>query len=259
MDDARCSIEACDIFDFMADRVGMTVLHPGGLWATEKLAEACRISGKSRVLDIACGKGTSAVYLAKRCQCQITGLDVNERLVEQANKLAQKQKVSGQVEFRVGDALNLPFPADEFDVVLSQAFLILIPDKKQAIREAIRVTKPGGSIGWLELSFHKQPPESLFLAAVSSACAFCVRNTLTFDEWEALFRECGMADIQVITGEMGMRQRRMFRDEGFANAARIMWKWLFDARIRKRMNVVFDFFREYSEYIGYGIYVGRKP
>lgn len=40
MDDARCSIEACDIFDFMAYHVGMTVLHPGGLWATEKLVDA---------------------------------------------------------------------------------------------------------------------------------------------------------------------------------------------------------------------------
>jgi len=237
----------------------MTVLHPAGLWATEKLAEACQISSRSRVLDIACGKGTSAIYLAKRYQCPITGLDIDERLVEQANKLAQRQKVSQQVRFQVGDALNLPFPADAFDVTLSQAFLILVPDKKQAIREAIRVTKPGGFVGWLELGFHKQPPESLFLAATSSACAFCVRNTLTFDEWESLFRECGMTDVRVTTGGMGMRQRRMFGDEGLSNAARIMWKWLFNARIRKRMNAVFDFFREHSEYIGYGIYVGRKP
>ena len=36
MEEAKCSIEQCDIFDFMAYHVGMTVLHPGGLWATEK-------------------------------------------------------------------------------------------------------------------------------------------------------------------------------------------------------------------------------
>jgi len=258
MEEVKCSIEQCDIFDFMAFHVGMTVLHPGGLWATEGLAEKCHIAKGSRVLDVGCGKGTSAVYLAKRYGCQITGVDIEERLVEQANELARRRKVSGQVRFQIGDALDLPFPAHEFDVTFSQAFLILVADKKQAIREAIRVTNPGGFIGWLELSFYKQPTDSLFRAATSSACAFCIRNTLTFDEWQALFQECGMADLDVVTGEMGMRQRRMFRDEGFLNAAKIMWKWLFNARIRKRMDAVFEFFREHSEYIGYGIYVGRK-
>ncbi|HOT91073.1 MAG TPA: methyltransferase domain-containing protein [Anaerolineae bacterium] len=248
MEESRCSIEQCDIFDFMAYHVGMAVLHPGGLWATEQLAEKCRLSRESKVLDVACGKGTSAVYLAKKYQCQIAGVDIDEKLIEPANRLAQKQGISGQVTFRVGDALDLPFPANEFDVTLSQAFLILVSDKKQAIQEAMRVTKPGGFIGWLELSFHKPPPDNLFVAAESSACAFCVRNTLTFDEWRALFQECGMTDLEVIAGEMGMRQRRMFRDEGVVNAICIMWKWLFNSRIRRRMNAVFGFFREYSEY-----------
>ena len=38
-----CNLEKCDIFDFMASHVGLTVLHPGGFAATRKLAEACRI------------------------------------------------------------------------------------------------------------------------------------------------------------------------------------------------------------------------
>ncbi len=53
---------------------------------------------------------------------------------------------------------HLPFSANEFDVTLSQALLIRTSDKKQAVREAIRVTKPGGFIGWLELSFYKHLP-----------------------------------------------------------------------------------------------------
>jgi cyclopropane fatty-acyl-phospholipid synthase-like methyltransferase len=46
----------------MADIVGMTVLHPGVWKVTERLAELCQIDKDSRVLDIACGKGTSAIY-----------------------------------------------------------------------------------------------------------------------------------------------------------------------------------------------------
>jgi len=258
MQDSKCSVEQCDIFDFMANYVGMTVLHPGGLLATNKLAEKCHITRDSKVLDIGCGKGTSAVYLAKQFHCQITGIDVDERLIDQAKKLAQKEGVFREVKFLRGDALRLPFSNDEFDVTLSQALLVLVSDKKQVIREAIRVTKPGGFIGWLELSFYKQPPESLIQASELSACAFCIRNTLTFDEWKKLFQECGISDLEVIPGEMGMRQRNMFRDEGFLNAAKIIGKWLFNSRIRKRMNVVFDFFRNNKEYIGYGIYVGKN-
>ncbi len=250
MEEVKCSVEQCDIFDFMAYHVGMTVLHPGGLWATEKLAERCGITKESKVLDIGCGRGTSAIYLAERYHCQITGVDIDDELIGQANRLARKRAISRQVEFRVGDALNLPFSADEFDVTLSQALLVLIADKEQAIREAIRVTKPGDFLGWLELSFYKRPPDSLFDAAASSACVACIRNTLTFDEWKGLFQECGIRDVEVVIGEMGMRQRRMFRDEGLWNAAKIMGKWLFNTRIRRRMNAVFEFFREHSEYIG---------
>jgi len=54
----------------MANVVGMTVLHPGGLKATERSADLCHIDKDSRALDIACGKGTSAVYLARKYGCQ---------------------------------------------------------------------------------------------------------------------------------------------------------------------------------------------
>jgi hypothetical protein len=50
-------IRECDIFDFMATHVGLTVIHPGGLKATSTLAEACGIDKITRVVDIACGKG----------------------------------------------------------------------------------------------------------------------------------------------------------------------------------------------------------
>jgi cyclopropane fatty-acyl-phospholipid synthase-like methyltransferase len=59
-------VVTCDIFDFMAPHVGMTVIHPGGFDATRRLAESCHTNPQTRVVDIACGKGTSVVYLAER-------------------------------------------------------------------------------------------------------------------------------------------------------------------------------------------------
>ncbi len=75
------TIEKCDLFDLMATHVGVTVIHPGGFAATRKLAVSCHLDSETKVVDIACGKGTGAVYLAQRHGCQVVGLDICEDLV----------------------------------------------------------------------------------------------------------------------------------------------------------------------------------
>ncbi len=51
------------------------ILHPGGLELTGYLGTMLELNAMDRVLDIACGRGASAVYLAKRFGCHVTGLD----------------------------------------------------------------------------------------------------------------------------------------------------------------------------------------
>jgi len=63
--------------------------------------------------------------------------------------------------------LNMPFAENGFDRVIRQAVLILVGDKKKAVRQALRVTKPGGYVGWLELSWEK-PVTKEFLDGVSN-------------------------------------------------------------------------------------------
>jgi cyclopropane fatty-acyl-phospholipid synthase-like methyltransferase len=69
----------------------MTVLHPGGFEATDRLAKLCHINRDTRVLDIACGKGTSAVYLAKKYGCKVEGIDSDKNLITQARNLAKRK------------------------------------------------------------------------------------------------------------------------------------------------------------------------
>jgi ubiquinone/menaquinone biosynthesis C-methylase UbiE len=256
MEEMKCSIEECDIFDFMANIVGMVVLHPGGFEATNRLAQLCHINRDTRVLDIACGKGTSAVYLAKKWGCKVEGIDIDKNLIKQARNLAKRKGLEKRVSFQVGNALELPSQDDEFDVSISQAILVLLLDKKKAISESLRITKPGGYVGWIELSLKKDPTQKFLDLAAAKGCAYCIQNALTFDDWKELFLKCGVKDLKVVEGVMG--RHRMLKDEGFLNTFRIMSKWLFNARIRKRMNAIFNFFSNNSEYIGYGIYVGRK-
>lgn len=140
MSETNCQVGQCDIFDFMARHVGLTVIHPGGLSATSRLAEACGLREGHRVLDLGCGKGTTAIYLARKYGCAVTGIGLSDELVAQAVSLARRARVSRRARFQVADAHSLPFIDGDFDAVISQAVLVLVKDKSQVIRETLRVT-----------------------------------------------------------------------------------------------------------------------
>jgi SAM-dependent methyltransferase len=110
----------------------------------EALCEAVDPHPGERVLDVACGSGTAAL-VAERRYCEVTGLDYVPELIEHATARAQ---ANGQaVDFRVGDAQDMPFPDDSFDVVLSVYGVQFAPDQEQAASELLRVCKPDGKIG----------------------------------------------------------------------------------------------------------------
>ena len=110
----------------------------------EALVEAVDPHPGQRVLDVACGSGTAAL-VAERRYCEVTGIDYVPELIERAEMRAQ---ANGQrIEFRVGDAQDMPFPDDSFDVVLSVYGVQFAPDQTRAARELLRVCKPGGTIG----------------------------------------------------------------------------------------------------------------
>ena len=110
----------------------------------EALCEAVDPHPGQRVLDVACGSGTAAL-VAERRYCEVTGIDYVPGLIERAKARAQANGQS--IDFRVGDAQNLPFPDDSFDVVLSVYGVQFAPDQEQAANELLRVCKPGGKIG----------------------------------------------------------------------------------------------------------------
>ncbi len=243
----------------MARHVGMTVVHPGGFEATRRLAESCNIGQGTRVIDIACGKGTSAVYLAERFGCDVVGIDIAEDLISQAESLAKRRGVGGRVSFRVGDALDLPFKNGEFDVAVSQAMLVLLGDKERSIKEALRVVKLDGCLGWLELSWKKEPTQE-FLDAVSNVlCAYCMRNVQTFECWERLLTRSGVRQLTVQVFSLnGGGFRNMVGNEGAGNTLRIVLKYFANGKIRTRLKTMNKFFREHADMFGYGIFTGRR-
>jgi ubiquinone/menaquinone biosynthesis C-methylase UbiE len=259
MEKQKCTIENCDIFDFMAKHVGLTVIHPGGFNATRMLAESCHLNENKKVIDIACGKGTSAIFFAQNYGCEVIGIDISQELIAQAKVFANRKGLQDKLEFRVGDALDLPFPDNTFNVAISQAMLVLVKDKQKSIQQALRVTKPGGYLSWLELSWKKQPADEFMDAVSNILCAYCMRNVHIFQGWQHLFNEAGVNQLKTQSFSLeNTEMSGMLRDEGFLNTCRVIFKYLTNIRIRNRMRMMNRFFKEHGEYFGYGIYTGMK-
>ena len=136
--------------------VGITK-HIGGRAATDELLALCHIAQAREVLVVGCGIGVSCAYIAKKHGCRVVGVDISEKMIEWSHKRAHEERVEDKVEFRVADVLDLPFEADRFDAVLVESVIAFVDDKARAIRECVRVTRPGGYVG-LNESFFTVPP-----------------------------------------------------------------------------------------------------
>jgi ubiquinone/menaquinone biosynthesis C-methylase UbiE len=253
------SIEKCDIFDFMAKYVGMSVLHPGGFVSTNRLLSSLNLSKDKRILDIACGKGTTSILIAKKIGCKITGIDISPALIEDAKKLARKNRVDNLIDFQVADATKIPFNNNEFDASIAQAMLVLIDDKVSVIREALRVVRPSGVAGWIELTWQEEPTEQFMKQVSEVICAYCMLNVKMLDGWKSLFFQSGASNLQSEIHPMHFSGfPGMIRDEGLSNSIRIIRKFLTDSKVRSRMNSMDRFFSKNQKIFGYGIYTMTK-
>ena len=112
--------------------------------ASELLADAADLRAGSKVLDVACGNG-NATLAAARSGTHALGIDYVSELLEDGRGRAMAEGLD--VEFRLGDAEDLPVPDASFDAVLSVFGAMFAPDHQRAASEIIRVTRPGGTVG----------------------------------------------------------------------------------------------------------------
>lgn len=110
-------------------------------WAP-RTVEAAGVQPGDRVLDIACGTGIVARTAAARVGAagQVVGLDLNPGMLSVA------RRIEPEIEWRQGDAAELPFPDASFDRVLCQFGLMFFPDRPAALREMRRVLRPDGGL-----------------------------------------------------------------------------------------------------------------
>lgn len=265
MENCNCSNECnsaakCDIFEFMAKHVGMTVIHPGGFKATGKLLKLLNLTTGSKVIDIACGKGTTSIFIAEKYGCNVVAVDIDEKLIEEAKLLTKKKGLENKITYHVGDALKLPFSDNEFDAAVSQAMLVLVNDKIKAIREANRVIKKGGTAGWLELTWKKEITKDFLEKLSTVICAYCMTNVSTFDGWRKIFADAGIKNLNVVPLDFNPDSSLMdmIKDEGFFKTLSITFNIMKNKEIRNRVRTMNNLFKENRDVFASGIYYFKK-
>lgn len=111
--------------------------------AAQDFVGRLKIAPGSRVLDVACGTGNTAIPAA-RAGANVTGVDIASNLVEQARARAAKEGVSAT--FEEGDAERLRFGDGSFDVIISMFGAMFAPRPELVAAEFLRVCRPGGLI-----------------------------------------------------------------------------------------------------------------
>jgi ubiquinone/menaquinone biosynthesis C-methylase UbiE len=151
--------------------------HFGGIEANDILATKAGIRREHHVLDVCSGMGGPARYLAHRIGCRVTGLDLTRSRYDSAIRLTQLAKLTGVVDFRLGDALNMPFEDASFDIVIGQEAWCHVPDKARLIAECARVLKPGGAIAFTDI-LRRESLQAAELQRMQEAMAFPTLETL---------------------------------------------------------------------------------
>jgi len=118
--------------------------HGKGVVATEELAALLQPKASDHILDIGCGIGGPARWIAARYGCRVTGVDLTAKFCEAARELNSLTGLAESVKILHGSALSLPLPDNSFDRAYSQAALMNVSDKRGVFCEAFRVLRPGG-------------------------------------------------------------------------------------------------------------------
>ena len=135
--------------------------HPEAMENTNAImAEAVSLSPQSRVLDLGCGYGSTARYLAANYGCRVTGTNISEKELQLARARSREAGLDALLSFEYGDFHRLHYPDDSYDVVWSQEAFLHAADKNAVLSECRRVLKPDGVLIFTDILVRRDTPDA---------------------------------------------------------------------------------------------------
>lgn len=222
---------------------------------TDIVGEKLELRPGQHVLDVGCGIGVPAIRLAQRVEAKITGVTISDWQVEEGRRRVQASGLRGQVEVELGDAAALAYPDAHFDTVLLFQSLHHASDRPQWLREAVRVTRPGGRIVLTE--FVEEIP--LTPEEVELLNEGAMQQPLLTEELLQLVRASGVVVDEAI--ECGDRIRPSYPAyfDRFDRYRDHLVETFGEERIREQRDAMATLLPVYRDKIGYVVVTGHKP
>ena len=168
---------------------------------TRRLARAAGVAAGDRVLDVGCGIGGSACWLAAECDASVLGISTSGRGIELARERAAARGLADRVEFAERDALETGLPDASFDVVwLLEVAQYLVP-KERMMSECARLLAPGGRLVLADVVLRRELTLRDLRARHHELSilrdTFGDAQMIPPDEYAALAAEAGLAGVEV--------------------------------------------------------------
>ncbi|WP_162515288.1 class I SAM-dependent methyltransferase [Paenibacillus pinistramenti] len=230
---------------------GEGAAHPGGFEGTVQLLESLKLPQGAKILEVGCGTGRTACYMAKS-GLSVTALDRNPRMLAKARARARVEGV--QVNFVEGSLLQMPFQDGEFDYVFAESVTVFV-DPLSALSEYARVLVTGGRLFDRELFATRQNRQLEDMMRE----LYEIHSLPTVGEWVDRMNEAKFNKPVVWAGEGSSQQ--LF---GPHSAALLDPNQMMDLNLLVTPEVL-DFFernqtfiQEFGQELGYAVLIGTK-
>ena len=180
-----------------------------------------------RVLDVGCGIGGSSRHIVRKygSACSGVGITLSPVQVARANALSVAQGLGDRLEFRVADALQMPFEDSSFDLVWSMESGEHMPDKRQFVSELARVCKPGGRVIIVAWCHRDLEPEESALSAREERLLGQINRAYYLPRW------CSAADYRELAHEFGLNN---VKTDDWTESVRRFWPAVILSSLRPR-------------------------
>lgn len=178
---------------------GIGSAHPGGFGLTQFLWKE-GIQASHSVLDIGCGTGKTAAFLATKYNCSVTAVDIHPIMIQKAKE--RFAELEANIQVLEGDIEQLPLKDSSYDVIVSESVLSFTNVSK-SLNEIARLLKKDGMLLLIEMTKNTDVPKEV-QHKVSSL--YGIHQLLTEDEWVESLKKTGFSHIELIETPADMYQ-----------------------------------------------------
>ncbi len=229
---------------------------PGCKNSVRILVQNCFITKDSKVLDVGCNTGYVSFEIAHLTKCSVVGVDINENMIRAAEKIRKRDPLGHLVKFKVVDAMNLPFPEETFDAVVSGGSTAFINDKIKALQEYKRVLKQWGFVADINFFYKKKPPASL-LKKLNSILEIKI-EPWDINYWMNLYEKAGLEKYFIYVDQMQPVSCQAVQNYCSVMANEKQLPRNVEVKLKERLLKIMSVFNENHKYLSYGVFIFRK-